>query len=451
MKHANKLILLLLATLGAGSALAAATADEAKQLGTTLTPWGAEKAGNKDGSIPAYSGGLSKPPASYSASNPGFRPDPFPEDKPLYSIDAKNMERYADKLSEGTMAMMRKYPAFRIDVYPTRRSAAYPQHVVDNTLKNAARCQLESNGDGLNKECRGGIPFPFPKNGYEVMWNKNARWTGSALISDHIPLYVKPNGEIVTVTQQNHYEETGLYNPKNPGYFYLQRAEHLAPARMSGGVDLYFDLVADSERYAWAYQPATRRVRLTPDVAADTPIGPIGGTATYDDANMFAGKMELFDFRLIGKKEMYIPYNAYRLYYPEKGSVCEGEKKLTPNFINPACVRFELHRVWHVQATLKPGKRHIYSKRDLYIDEDAWFGGLNETYDSAGKLYRVIFDGIAPLYEVPAPAVDEAVIHDLISGIYTYINLGPKGVRVVLPLRADQVTPESLNSVILKP
>lgn len=450
MKRTTTLIMAAVIAVGTGVARAEPNAEEIKQLGTTLTPWGAEKAGNKDGTIPAYAGGLTKPPANYNKSNPGWRPDPFPEDKPLFSIDAKNMDKYGDKLSEGVKAMMRKYPTFRIDVYPTRRSAAYPQHVLDNTLKNATRCKLEADGLGINHDCQGGFPFPIPKNGYEVMWNKIAQYRGPAQLNEEWPTYVKPDGEVVNTAKNNHYIEWSLYNERNPGWSYATRTEYWAPARLNGMNSLYYDLKENSERRSWTYVPAARRVRLAPDTAADTPIAPIGGAAVYDDANMFSGKMDRFDFKLVGKKEMYIPYNSYKLHYPEKGSACDGNSKFLAGHVKPECVRFELHRVWHVHATLKPGKRHIYEKRDFFIDEDAWYGGIAESYDHAGKIYRVLFHGIAPQYDILAPVSEQGLIHDLSSGVYTYIQMGPHGSVPIKPLSPENMSPESLTKSILK-
>ena len=56
----------ILAVMSA-SAVAAVSPDEAAQLGKTLTPTGAEKAGNKDGTIPEWTGGLTTPPAGLQA------------------------------------------------------------------------------------------------------------------------------------------------------------------------------------------------------------------------------------------------------------------------------------------------------------------------------------------------------------------------------------------------
>src|SRR3954452_1036406 len=94
------LVALAFASLAA-PALAAVTADEAKQLGTTLTAVGAEKAANKDGTIPEYTGGLKDVPASYKKGS-GIRPSPFEAEKPRLVVDGKNVAQHADKLTEGT-------------------------------------------------------------------------------------------------------------------------------------------------------------------------------------------------------------------------------------------------------------------------------------------------------------------------------------------------------------
>ncbi len=90
-------------------AFAAATPEEAAQLGKNLTLFGAEAAGNKDGSIPAYTGGLKTPPANYNPGS-GFRPDPYVDERPLFSITANNMGQYADKLTDGVKYLLKKWP-----------------------------------------------------------------------------------------------------------------------------------------------------------------------------------------------------------------------------------------------------------------------------------------------------------------------------------------------------
>ena len=150
---------------------AAVPADEAKQLGTTLTEFGATKAGNADGSIPAYAGGYTGTPAGFKPDS-GVWADPFKDDKPLFRIDAKNMDKYADKLSEGQKYLFKTYPTtFYMDIYPSHRSAAYPEKMLQATVRNATACKTLKDGIAIDKACRGGLPFPIPKNGLEAVWN----------------------------------------------------------------------------------------------------------------------------------------------------------------------------------------------------------------------------------------------------------------------------------------
>src|SRR3954469_7272209 len=144
--------LTLVAALAAAAlplaASAALSAEEAKALGTTLTAVGAEKAGNKDGSIPAYTGGLTTAPADYKAGD-GIRANPFAAEKPTLTVDAKNMAQYGDKLTEGTKALLKAYPSFRLDVYPTHRTVAFPKFVAENTARSAVKAKTMNDGRSM--------------------------------------------------------------------------------------------------------------------------------------------------------------------------------------------------------------------------------------------------------------------------------------------------------------
>ncbi|RJG02688.1 DUF1329 domain-containing protein [Noviherbaspirillum sedimenti] len=438
-----------------GTARAAVSPDEMKKLGTTLTPWGAEKAANASGTIPAYTGGIIEMPPGFVKSNPGVRPDPFDKDKPLYRIDAKNAEQHNDKLTPGTLALIRKYPTFYVDVYPTHRSATYPSTVLENTVKNAERCALIADGDGLDtsKGCGFGLPFPIPKSGLEVMWNHAARYRGLSFVSKNFSTYyVKPSGEIVVTQRSNLYRELGLYDTRKnpPDTFGLVRLEYYSPARLNGQTTQYYDRVADSERRAWSYQPSTRRVRLAPDLAGDAPVSTVGGAMVYDEEQIFSGKRDRYNWKLVGKKEVLIPYNAYKLTNSDNSNACKGDAKLLPNHLKSECVRWEMHRVWHVQATLKEGKRHVYQKRDFFLDEDTFAAGIEENYDKSGSLYRVNINPGVPAYDLQAPGITDQYILDLVTGIYIWMS--PEGGHVHYPaLAPSSLTPESMTTHILKP
>jgi hypothetical protein len=414
---------------------AAVSAEEAKKLGTTLTQVGAEKAGNKEGTIPEYSGGLTAPPAGFDKDK-GVRPDPFASEKPQFSIDAKSMDKHADKLTEGAKALMKANAGFRIDVYPTHRTAAMPKFVLDNTVKNATRAKVTD--DGLDfVDAKAGIPFPIPKTGTEVMMNHLARFEGVSVVLPKYAAYnVNSAGQVVLSTggvwtiERPYYDES-----TEPTLLTRARANYMAPARRAGeSIMTHENLDFAKGRRAWQYLPGQRRVRLAPDLAYDTPNPSTTGMSTVDDVNLFNGKMDRYDWKLVGKKEMYVPYNTYRFTYQGK-----PEDVFQPKFINPDVVRWELHRMWVVEATLKEGQRHIYSRRTFYIDEDSWNVLAVDQYDGRGQLWRPGFAYLAQNYDVPAPNSTASGHYDLISGSY-YINLWPgaNGLKV-----SNTLTPES--------
>jgi hypothetical protein len=432
-----------LALVFAAGAQAAVTADEAKALGNTLTPVGAEKAANKDGTIPAYNGGLTTPPAGYKAGE-GIRPNPFANEKPRLQIDAKNMAQHADKLTEGTKAMMQKYPSFRIDVYPTQRTVAFPKFVTDNTLKNATKAK--TNNDGRSIEgAHAGFPFPIPKDGYEVMWNHLVRFNGQSYESKYRNLTVDANGRPALATEGNSVQDYPFWdNTKTSAETYWRiKLTYTGPARRAGEALLIVDPldIGTKDRRAWSYLPGQRRVKVAPDFSHDTPNPGTAGATTFDDTFIFTGSMERFDFKLVGKKEMYVPYNAYAAVYQSK-----QDDLLKPNHLNPDLVRWELHRVWVVEATLKEGKRHIYSKRTFYIDEDSWAALASDEYDARGQLQRVGLAYNAPSYDLPAPYTDMFSHYDLVARNYQLTGYIAEtgGLKHTKPLAEREWTADAL-------
>ena len=416
----------------AGLAQAGVTAEEAKQLGTTLTPWGAEVAGNKDGSIPPYTGGLRKPPADFKPGS-GFYPDPYKDDKPLFTITAKNMGEYADKLTEGQKALLKRYPDYRMDIYPTRRSAAMPQPVIDATLKNAARAQTTGNGVGISG-AEGGIPFPIPKTGHEVMWNHLLGYSGDALEFVSSNYYVDQSGRRTSLGSSNMRYEYPYYQPDHPerGTVYIkQSASVVAPVATAGQQFILVDPLdfTTGDRRAWQYVPGQRRVKVAPEIAYDTPYPQGAGMVTYDDIGVFAGRMDRYSFKLIGKKEMYIPYNVYKLYLSQQTNDLEKGMELvgTPKFLDPGYMRWELHRVWVVEAELLPGKRHIYKKRVFYWDEDNPVAGMSDQYDSAGKLFRISLSMPIQLYDKDIPYAIPWLVYDFSNNAYIMCGMAGNG------------------------
>lgn len=425
MNYRIKSIAVIVAALSTSSAFAAVTAEEAKQLGTTLTPFGAIKAGNKDGTIPAYTGVPLTPPASFDPKNPSYLPDPFASEKPLFSIDAKNMAQHGDKLAESVKAMLAKYPEYRIDVYPSHRTMIYPKYVADGSVANATKCKLEN--DNL-VGCQAGVPFPIPKTGEELIFNKLLAFTGVANMYTLGQYVVDRSGRMTLMNWNKSAGEAPYYDPSNKGDGSAKlmsrfRFDTDEPARSAGErILLIYPIDQKETSPVYQYLPGQRRVKLSPDLAYDTPNPSSGGTSAMDEVRGFFGRTDRFNWKLIGKKELYIPYNSYKPLSPE----CSEEKMLTKGFLNPACVRWELHRVWHLEATLKEGSRHIFSKRVMYIDEDAYTGGIYEGYDASGKLYRSTQQ--LPYYVYSDPKHEQGmfgqpfVTYDLQTGAYGAFN-----------------------------
>lgn len=409
----------------AAPGLAAVSADEAKQLGSTLTEFGAVKAANADGTIPAYTGGLTKPPAGFKADS-GFWADPFKDEKPLFRIDAKNVDKYADKLSEGQKFLLKKYPTYGIDVYPSHRTAAYPKNVLDATVRNATGCKSLKEGLAIDRACRGGIPFAIPKTGYEVMWNQSLRYQGdTAVTTKSSRSWVVDSSGKPTMTAQQQtlsdfvFYQTGL-SDRDPDMGWRVYSITQSPARRAGEMTGLTDFLDPTEkpRRAWSYTPGQRRVKLSPEFAYDTPVASMGGVTLFDELFVFSGKMDRFDFKLIGKKEMFIQYNAYKNAYD-----CPTvEKALLASHVNPECERWELHRVWVVEATLKPGQRHAYSKRYYYFDEDLTGAANYDAFDQNGQLYRTMFQAAYPMYDKAIPYSAKNVVYDFNKGMYAYVN-----------------------------
>jgi hypothetical protein len=407
--------LLLAAAVVPLAARAGVTAEEAKQLGTTLTAVGAERAGNADGSIAEYTGGLTIPPAGFVAGS-GHRPDPFAAEKPLFSIDARNADRHAARLSEGTLALMRRYPDYRIDVYPSHRTVAFPGFVTRNTLAAAVKAHTANGGLSL-AGVRAAYPFPIPRTGYEAMWNHLVRFTAVCDRRRIFAYVVEPSGR-ATLSSSAHLLESYPYwdeaRPPSNVYFRL-RISYDGPPRRAGEGLMLIDPVdyVERGRRGWQYLPGQRRVRVAPDLAYDTPNSATAGAQTFDDALLFNGAMDRFEFTLVGKRELYVPYNTYRAMYE-----ATPDGLLRAHFPSPDLVRWELHRVWVVEARLRPGKRHVYSRRVFYLDEDSWAALLSDQYDGRGQLHRAGMAFMAPSYDLPAPWADPFLHQDLSSGRY---------------------------------
>jgi len=437
-----------LAAFAVPAAAQLAGSDLAK-LGTTLTPIGAEKAGNAAGTIPAWDGGITTPPAGYKEG--GYYPDPFAGDKPLFTIDAKNMDQYRDQLPPGAMAMMRKYPDYKMVVYPTRRSASFPACHYQETKECAAKAKLAPGGNGVDG-CTGGIPFPIPKDGNEAIWNTLLRYRGATYGLDWDQAAVTRSGDYALVKFQYEYDfQYGNCaippDKREPNKILNYLQVTTAPARLAGYILLVHETVnqVKEPRSAWTYNPGQRRVRLAPNVAYDNPGTAADGLRTNDDFGMYNGATDRYNWKLVGKKEMYVPYNSYKMDDPKY----KYSDLLKPGHLNQDLARYELHRVWVVDATLKPGTSHIYSRRTFYIDEDSWAVVAIDAYDGRGDLWRYAEQHNENWYNVPMWYSGIEVHNDLQSGRYIAMGLANEEKKVYQPIKREPAdyTPNNLRGL----
>lgn len=404
------------------------------------TPLGAIKEGSGD--IPAWTGGITSPPAGYS---PGMHhPDPYAGDKVKLTIDASNYTQYADKLTEGQKAMFVRYPDYKLNIYPTRRSASYPSSVYDALKANDANAKLVDGGNGVTGSTMTS-PFPHPKSGVEVVWNHLLRYRGTSFERTVGQANPTADGNFTMIT----INEKSLFSYSTPGFngsnilYFIQSI--LAPARLAGEILLVHDTLnqVKEPRSAWTYNPGQRRVRRAPNVAYDNPGTAADGLRTSDQLDVFNGAVDRYNWTLVGRKEMYVPYNSYKLH----SDSLKYKDIIQKGHINQDYARYELHRVWVVEGDLKSGTSHMYKKRRFYIDEDSWQILAADLYDSRGQIWRVMESHCINYYEVPVFWSTLDISYDLQSGRYTAIGFDNEGpmYKFGISLTPDDFNPNTLR------
>ena len=427
---------------------AGVTAEQAARLGQDLTPLGAERAGNAAGTIPAWTGGLTDAPAGYKPGQ--HHPDPFAADAVLFTITKDNAAQHQEQLTAGQRALLQAYPDYKIQVYPTHRSANAPDYIYAATKRTATEAQLAPEGNGVLHAVIG-VPFPIPATGQEVMWNHLLRFRGTSATRTISQAMPTRGGDYTLVRFEEEFLFPYVQEDMTPEkleniVFYFKQAV-VAPARLAGSILLVHETLDQIKepRRAWIYNTGQRRVRRTPEVAYDTPGTASDSLRTTDQLDMFNGALDRYDWQLVGKKEMIVPYNSYRLHSDK----VKYKDILTPLHINQDLARYELHRVWVVEATLKPGgKSHIYPRRTVYLDEDSWQILAVDQYDKRGELWRVSEAHCINYYDVRSFWSTLEVHTDLSAGRYLAVGLDneDKMYQFNVPRTAQDYTPTSLRT-----
>lgn len=424
---------------------AAVSPADIARLGKDLTPVGADKLGNgKD--IPAWKGGL---PLDATHQPGAFHADPFAADKPRFRISSANIAEHRSRLTDGQIALLQRFPDLYFEVYPTQRSASYPDYVYEAIKTNARRAELMKYGAGVTGATMSS-PFPLPQNGLEVLWNHTLRFRGHSMAYTAVASSVTQGGQRIDALREYEYfiqysipgaEPVELDNK----IFFLKR-KTLAPAQMAGSITLVHETLDQvrSPRKSWIYVPGQRRLRRTPDLAYDTADTNTNSIRTVDQVDMFNGAPDYYDWELKGKREIYIPYNAYKVH---QGNL-KIDNILQDHHINPSLLRYEAHRVWVVEAKLRLGYSHRYSTRRYYVDEDSWSIIYAEEYDEKGNLWQVTEAHTINYYDIQLVYPTLEVTYDLESGRYYAEGLdNERGATInfSLKLDADDFSPNAIR------
>ncbi|MEM9302182.1 MAG: DUF1329 domain-containing protein [Pseudomonadota bacterium] len=385
-----------------------------------LTPLGAPIAGEAPW-IPAWSGGITTPPGDYGGAGE-THPDPFGDDEPIARLTATDTGDFGELLPAGLRALLDTYAdTARIDVYPSRRSHSAPAFVYENTERNGVTAALVDGGNGF-EGASAGIPFPAPENALEIYWNHVARWRGQAVEARSADLIVYPNGRVSrtvreTLARFDYYLPAAEEPQTNRLFSLLSRT--VGSGRNSGSAALVHETINQEAeaRSSWAWDAGRRRVLRAPLLAFDQPLNTMDGLMTADDVDLINGSPARFDWEIVGRKAMVVPYNNYRL------AAYDRDELALPGHLAPDALRYEVHRVWIIEGRLREEWRHPYHRRVLYVDADSWTALVAESYDADGSLWRVGVNYPKNYYEVPATLPVAYVFHDLKARRYAVQGL----------------------------
>ena len=453
-KKLSAVLAVSLGLLAAGAAFAKVPAAEADKLGKELTCTGAIKAGNADGSIPAFTGKiLGVPPGvKFTKSVGQFQPDIYANEKPLFEITAANMAQYGDKLSDGQKALLKKFPTtMRIPVYPGHRDFRYDDEICAVVKHNALEAEVVNDGNGV-KGFMGALPFPIPKTGLELFWNNMIPSRASTEDVERDLALVGAGGDVAwgrtNYVQLSRYDSKESLGKPNEGKYAWVTNFTILPEREKGSVILSIEPMnfGTDKRLAWNYDPGTRRVRQLPEFGYDQPSPGSSGKVTIDSDRLFNGAPDRYEWSMQGKREMFVPANAFRIHQQIKYA-----DLIKPGHPNPAYTRYELRRVLVLEGKLKPNYRHLYSKRVMFIDEDTGHAVSGDFYDARGQLWQHGEINYYYAYDIKKWHAGTSFYYDLSSGSYVAYNLFQERPKAPIlgkdNLKPSQYTPEAIRNL----
>ncbi|OUV03963.1 MAG: outer membrane lipoprotein-sorting protein [Betaproteobacteria bacterium TMED82] len=409
-----------------------------------VTYSGAEKSGNESIGIPAWTGGLTRPPLGWQKSQ-GYV-NPFAEEKPLFIINASNFIEFKDKLTDGQIALLEKIPAFKMPVYKSHRTAVLPKEIIKIIEQESGNARIVSHG--IIGRSESSIPFPQPKNGEEAINNYLMRYIGNGFEREYSWFPVRPGKKYYRVGFKDRVVVAQSMRPPQikRGLNYAFYANFSAPSTLVGTVYLVheFTNLIENPRAAWIYNAGARRVRRAPDLAYDNVADGTEGMRTTDQYFGFNGATDRYTWVLKGKRSLFVPYNTYDI----SSKKLKYEEILDNGTVNADLMRYELHRVWVVEATLKEKSNHIYGKRVFYLDEDSWSLLGEDCYDTRGNIWRIGIHGFIQIYDKLVPWPNILIWHDLSNGNYLVSHLDNeirKPIRFGINDRWSNFQPDALR------
>lgn len=421
MKRTTFLVSALAISAIATSALAKVPEAQVNRLGNDLTPMGSEKAG--EGNIPAWTGGLQTVPGNVTYKPGDKLANPFASDAVKYTVTGQNMGQYEALLTPGYQAMLKTYPSYKMNVYETRRTCAFPDRYYEATKRNAQVGELVGGGSGVSEGIFG-TPFPIANNALEMIWNHALRYRSFKSVRQFAAAPVTRGGDytlqivqdeaIITWSDPSKQRAEDL---NNISLYYISNT--IAPARAAGNVILVYEALNAQvqPRQAWQYSPGTRRVRRAPNISYDNPGTNSDGLSTSDAFDGFNGAPDRYDWTVLGKNVRLVSANGY------EGEATPYRDYLQAAHLNQDKVRYEERRVWEFEAKLRPNTRHVYARRVYHNEEDAWQIASAELYDGRGQLWRMQELHQIQRYNVPLCGSAAEIVYDLQAGRYLALSM----------------------------
>ena len=386
-----------------------------------------------------------KEPISGYNSNNGEYKDPFIEDSILFKITKDNYLDYEKYLTPGQIKMFTTYGStFFMNIYPSRRSCAVPNEVLE--LSKNGNAKLVDEGEGIEGTV-GSIPFPNASEPLHHIWNHILRYRGVD-IEGGSPYYIvnydgekfKGAGKAIAKNYWNPF----VSNKKGLQGKIMSKVTE-PPRLADAGILVIESLNARATpRRAWVYSPATRRVRRAPNLAYDNYNSFSQGLTTVDSYDGFNGAKDRYNWSSGGTVLKLMPYNNYKFYNTEH------EKTLTALHVNQEYLRYELVKVNIVNADLKDGMRHVLPHRIMYFDFDSHNFIAEDIYDGQKNLIRYRELPLMNFYDEPMCNAIHAATYDFSMKKYLLNNVRSIDVprikwRLDKPHKENMFTPEGFK------